>query len=299
MRLKEKIAVVTGGASGIGRATAEIFAREGARVVIADIDQQHGKGVEMAIREQGGDAVFVATDISLENDVRRMAEATANCYGRVDILVNNVGVPVQGDALQVSEEEWDRCMAVNLKGAWLCSKHVIPLMGTSGGSIINIASTHPLRSQPNYFPYAVAKGGLLALTTSMAVDFGPKCIRVNSICPGFMDTPMNYGTLSKLRESPQRFEKFLAAHPLRRIGRAEDIAYACLFLASDESRFITGTTLVVDGGRTAYGHYLEETPPPKEDLAHTAARNTTGISLDLDEQPGADGETHERGVRAT
>jgi NAD(P)-dependent dehydrogenase (short-subunit alcohol dehydrogenase family) len=259
-------------------------------------DRHHGRSVETAIREQGGDAMFVATDVGLENDIRRMAEATANCYGRVDILVNNAGVAVPGDALQVSEEEWDRCMAVNLKSAWLCSKHVIPLMGTTGGSIINIASTHPLRSQRNYFPYAVAKGGLLALTTSMAVDFGPRRIRVNSICPGFVDTPMNYGTLSKLRESPQGLAKFLALHPLRCIGQAEDIAYACLFLASDESRFITGTTLVVDGGRTAYGQYnvLEETPLAREDLASTAARNTTGISSDLDEQPGAGGETRKR-----
>jgi NAD(P)-dependent dehydrogenase (short-subunit alcohol dehydrogenase family) len=261
MRLRDKVAIVTGGGSGIGRATAELFAREGARLVIADIDSQHGKRVEAAIREQGGDAMFVPTNVGLEEDVTRMSEATANRYGMAHILVNNAGMPVPGNALQISEADWERCLAVNLKGAWLCSKYVIPLIVPEGGSIVNIASTHPLRAQPNYFAYAVAKGGLLALTTSMAVDFGPRHIRVNSICPGNIDTPMNHEMLSGLRKSPERFQRFLQAHPLRCLGQAEDIAYACVFLASDESRFVTGTMLIVDGGRTAYGQYSEDPIP--------------------------------------
>lgn len=259
MRLKHKIAIVTGGGSGIGRVTAELFAREGASVVIVDVDRKRGACVERAIhRHSGNNVFFVRTDVKQEEDVKRMSEAVLDRYGKVDIVINSAGLAVPGDALKLTNEDWDSCMAVNLKGAWFCSKHSIPLMPTTGGSIVNIASTHPLRPQPNYFPYAVAKGGMLAMTSSMAIDFGPRHVRVNSVCPGFIDTPMNNGSLSKLKESPRRFQEFLALHPLRCLGRAEDIAYACLFLASDESRFITGTTLIVDGGRTAYGRFFED-----------------------------------------
>ncbi|MBZ5516561.1 MAG: SDR family oxidoreductase [Acidobacteriia bacterium] len=261
MRLRGKVAIVTGSGSGIGLATAELFACEGARLVIADVDPQLGKCVEVGILERGGDALFVLTDVAREEDVKRMAAATASRYGKVDILVNSAGIAVAGNALQISEEVWEHCMAVNLKGVWLCSKHVIPLMGTEGGGIINIASTHPFRAQSNYFPYAVAKGGLLALSSSLAVDFGPRHIRVNSVCPGFIDTPMNHELLSKLKESPERYEEFLAAHPLRCLGEAEDVAHACVFLASDESRFVTGATLIVDGGRTVYGHFFGDMIP--------------------------------------
>jgi NAD(P)-dependent dehydrogenase (short-subunit alcohol dehydrogenase family) len=257
-RLGQKVAIVTGAGSGIGCATAKLFAREGASVVIADIDPL-GKTTEDTIREHGGkEALFVSTDVTLEEDVKRMIETAVDRYGRVDILVNGAGLATPGDALKLSEEDWDSCMAVNLKGGWYCSKHAIRHMPKTGGSIVNIASTHPLRFQPNFFPYAVAKGGMLAMTGSLAIDFGPRGVRANSICPGFIDTPMNSTALSKLRESPKQFQKFLALHPLRCLGRVEDVAYACLFLASDESRFITGTALIVDGGRTAFGRYFEE-----------------------------------------
>jgi len=263
MRLKDKIAIVTGGSSGIGRVTAELFSREGATVLIADVDLKHGQVVESQLREAGREAVFVSTDISIEEDVTRMIAIAVRRYGLVDILVNSAGLAISGNALEISEEDWNHCLEVNLKGAWLCSKHSIPHMTGTGGSIINIASTHPLRPQPNFFPYAVAKGGMLAMTGSMAVDFGPKRVRVNSICPGFIDTPMNSEALSKLRESPERFEKFLAVHPLRRLGEAQDVANACLFLASDESRFITGAVLVVDGGRTGYANYIDDAQTEK------------------------------------
>jgi 3-oxoacyl-[acyl-carrier protein] reductase len=158
----------------------------------------------------------------------------------------------------LSEEDWDRCMRIDLKSAWLCSKHAVPHM--TGGSIINIASTHPLRTQPNYLPYVVAKGGVLALTLSIAVDFGPRGIRVNSLCPGFIETPLSEHVLAQWKQSPEIYEAVLATHPLRRLGKPKDVACAATFLASDESSFITGTTLIVDGGRMAYGYSFGDTP---------------------------------------
>jgi NAD(P)-dependent dehydrogenase (short-subunit alcohol dehydrogenase family) len=253
--------------------TAELFAREGASVIIVDVDRKRGVCVERAIHRHGGNsALFVHTDVKQEEDVKRMSEAVSDRYGKVDIVINSAGLAVPGNALKLSNEDWDSCMAVNLKGAWFCSKHSIPLMPTTGGSIVNIASTHPLRPQPNYFPYAVAKGGMLAMTSSMAIDFGPRHVRVNSVCPGFIDTPMNNGSLLKLKESPRQFQEFLALHPLRCLGRAEDIAYACLFLASDESRFITGTNLIVDGGRTAYGRFFEDHSPAESNHSEDYAK---------------------------
>ena len=258
MRLNDKVAIVTGACSGIGRATAACFALQGARVVLADIDAQQGQLVEADIRQKGGRSLYVQTDVSVRSDVRSMVEAAVDAYGRVDVLVNSAGKAIPGNAIEISEDDWDRCLAVNLKGAWLCCREVIAQMPVGGGSIINIASTHPLRAQSNYFPYAVAKGGMLAMTASLSVDFGPRGIRVNSICPGFIETPMNDAALAQLSQSPQKLQFFLAAHPLRRLGQADDIAYACVYLASDEARFVTGTTVIVDGGRTVYGHYLHD-----------------------------------------
>jgi hypothetical protein len=258
MRLADKVAIVTGGGSGIGRAIAEVFAKEGARVVIAEIDKTNGRTAELAILQSGGEAAFVPADVASAQDVRIMVETTVKRYGRLDVLVNNAAVLVTGDAIELSEENWDRCLAVDLKSAWLCSKHSIPCMSSFGGSIINIASTHPLRGQPGFCAYSAAKGGLLALTVSMAVDFGPKLVRVNTICPGFVETAMNRHILAAWKRSPEVYQQVLAAHPLGRIGKTEDVAYAALFLASDESAFITGTTIIVDGGRTAHGFGLAD-----------------------------------------
>jgi NAD(P)-dependent dehydrogenase (short-subunit alcohol dehydrogenase family) len=259
MRLRGKVAIVTGAASGIGRATAELFAHEGARVVLADIHSDRGKILEETIRQGGGEALFVCADVEGAEATRQLVDVSVAHYGAVNILVNNAAIVIEGDALEINEEEWERSVAVNLKGAWLCSKHVITQMKGKGGSIINVASTHPLRAQRRYFSYATAKGGMMAMTASLAVDFGPMGIRVNNVCPGFIRTPMNRRAMSRLEASPEQLHAFLDCHPLRSLGQAEDVAYACLYLASDESRFVTGATLVVDGGRTIYGRFLTET----------------------------------------
>jgi 3-oxoacyl-[acyl-carrier protein] reductase len=257
MRLKEKTAIVTGAGSGIGRAIALLFASEGARVVIAELDPECGRRVEREVRDSGGEALFVPTDIANEMEVQAMVQTTVARFRAIHILVNNAAVVIFKNAVSLTEQEWDQCMGVDLKGAWLCCKHALPHMVE--GSIVNIASTHPFRTSANYFPYATAKGGMLAMTVSLAVDFGPKGIRVNSICPGLIDTPLTSKLLESSRQSPEQYQKILSMHALRRVGMPTDVAQAALFLASDESAFITGTSLVIDGGRMAMSGNAIET----------------------------------------
>ncbi len=257
MRLKDKVAIVTGAGSGIGRAIALLFASEGARIVIAEIDSDRGRRVEREIQNAGNESLFVETDIARESEVRAMVENAVARYGGIHVLVNNAVLVVYKNALTLTEEEWEQCMAVDLKGAWYCCKYALPHM--IRGSIVNIASTHPFRSSPNYFPYATAKGGMLAMTVSLAVDFGPKGIRVNSICPGLIDTPLTSRLLEFSRQSPEQHRKILAMQALRRVGTPVDVAHAALFLASEESSFITGTSLVIDGGRMAVSGNAVET----------------------------------------
>jgi len=253
MRLNHKVAVVTGAASGIGRAIAETFAGEGAYVVLADRDAAAGAAMERNLLSAGREALFVQTDVADEEQVARMAEAAAARHGAIDVLVNNAGVMVQGNAVETSAAEWVRSLSINLTGAWLCAKHVIPRMRTPGAAIVNIGSTHPTRTQPGHMPYTVAKGGLLALTTSLAVDFGPLGIRANCICPGFIETAMSAPLIARW-QADGTWPRVLARQPLGRIGTPADVANAALFLASGEAAFITGATLVVDGGRLAYAH---------------------------------------------
>ncbi len=252
MRLAGKVALITGGTSGIGRATALLFAREGARVAIVGRSEERGRQVVAEIRARGWEALFVPGDVRVADDCRRVVEETVRAFGRLDVLFNNAGVFVPNSVVECSEEEWDLQLDVNLKGAFLMSKYALPVMIAQGsGVIIHNASGWGLVGGDRAAAYCAAKGGLVLLTKAMAIDHGPQGIRVNCVCPGDTDTPM---LLEDARMRGLSWEAYLAAassRPLGRIGKPEEVAQAVLFLASDEACYITGAVLAVDGGGTA------------------------------------------------
>src|SRR6184192_1548749 len=252
MRLQAKTALITGGASGIGRATALLFAREGAAVAIADLNKTAGNSLVDEVRNNGGRALFTPVDVSRAADCHRIVEHAAHEFGAIHVLFNNAGIIRRATVTELSEEDWDRVMDVNVKSMFLMSRAVIPIMTKAGGgSIINMASGWGLSAGPKAAVYCASKGAVVLLTKAMAVDHGPQNIRVNCICPGDVLTPMLPAD-AKLREL--KWEEYLAGcsnRPLGRIGTVDEIAQAALFLASDDSSFMTGDTLVVDGGGTA------------------------------------------------
>lgn len=252
LRLKEKVAVVTGGGAGLGLAVAERFAQEGAQVVIAEVNESRGAEVAESIRRSGGRALFVKTDVSEEVEVAALAKNVREKYGRVDIMHNNAAVLFHGKdakAHLVSTDIWDCTMRVNLRGFWLCNRYLIPLMLDKGGSVIHMGSPTALNgSGAGLTAYSVSKGGVLALTRVMAVDYAPNNIRVNCIVPGTMDTPMNDGFLTDETNRPKLLERI----PLKRFGVAEDVAGLAVFLASDDSSYCTGGLYMADGGLMAY-----------------------------------------------
>jgi NAD(P)-dependent dehydrogenase (short-subunit alcohol dehydrogenase family) len=253
MRLDGKVAIVTGAASGIGEATAKLFAREGAKVVLADIDRGNGTRVAAEIRTEAGQGVFVPTDVASEEQVRQMVETTVRTYGGVDVLVNNAGTYVTGKVHELTSEQWDQVMNVDLKGAFLCSKYVIPYMQKRGkGSIIMTSSVDGLVAEPDLPVYCAAKAGLLGLVRAMAEDYGPDNIRVNAICPGVIDTPLNVKYFNELPNPDQARHEYEAVHVLGRWGTTLEMAYCFLFLASDESSFVTGSSFVADGGMSTF-----------------------------------------------
>jgi NAD(P)-dependent dehydrogenase (short-subunit alcohol dehydrogenase family) len=248
MRLEDKVAIVTGGGSGIGRAAAELFAREGAKVVVADYKADAAQDAVRAITDAGGDAVFVKVDVSDPTQVEQMTQVALDTYGGIDILVNNAGVLLFGTIVDTRVEDWNRLMSINLTGVFLCSKAVIPhMIKRGGGSIINTSSsTGAHDAAGNIAAYVASKGGVTLLTRAMAIDHAKDHIRVNAIAPGPTDTPMLRDNLS-----PEALDDFAATFPMKRLGRPEELAYAALFLASDEASFVTGAILAVDGGQTA------------------------------------------------
>lgn len=251
MRLKDKVAIVTGAGAGIGRAIAERFAREGASVVIAEVDGPAGESAAAAIQANGGDALFVATDVSSEEQVKGLARQTLERYGRIDILCNNAAVLFFRDeapAHELSNETWDRTMAVNLRGYWLTSKYVAPAMlKQKSGSIIHVASPTGMYGFTRLIAYSASKGGVIGLMRAMAADYGPEGIRVNAIIPGTIDTPMNREELL----DPQVRARYAEMVPARRLGTGEDLAGIAVFLASEDSSYCVGGIFTVDGGLTA------------------------------------------------
>jgi NAD(P)-dependent dehydrogenase (short-subunit alcohol dehydrogenase family) len=249
MRLAGKVAIVSGGASGMGRSEAELFAREGARVVVGDILEAEGGGVAAGIGASGGQARFAKLDVTSEADWQRAVQAAEAAWGKVDVLVNNAGISGTFDPDTMSTSAWDALMNVNAKGVFLGMKHAIPAMQRAGGgAIVNISSISGFVGQDRiHMAYNASKGAVRLMTKSAAVQYARDGIRVNSVHPGFLP-PMR---TSKGSADPVWREKALRAVPMRREGRVEEVAYAVLFLASDEASYITGTELVVDGGYLA------------------------------------------------
>ena len=252
MRLEGKVALITGGGSGIGRASALRFAAEGASIVASDLSEASAVETVAAVREAGGEATAVAGDVVSSDDAKAMVQAAIDAYGKLDVLVNSAGV--SGRVEGVSHEEvWDKVMDVNLKGTYLVSWHAVPEMeAAGGGSIINLASIMALVGYPvgmggGFNPYNASKGGVLQFTRNLAIDLARKNIRVNCICPGYVETNMT----RRLTENPESYEALKGRHPMGRLGQPDDIANAALFLASDEAAFVTGAPLIVDGGYTA------------------------------------------------
>ena len=250
MRLADKVAIITGAGSGMGRASACLFAKEGAKVSVVDINVAGGQQTVELIKRSGGVAQFINADVAKASDVERMVQATVNAYARLDILFNNAGVPMSFTPIEeVSEELYDKILAVNLKGIFLGCKYATPIMKKQGGGvIINTASIAGLRARPGLNVYCASKGGAILLTKAVAIELAPYNIRVNAINPVATDTPMLPGFIGD-RDLEEGRKAFIATIPLGRLAIPEDIANAALYLACDESSMLTGTCIDVDGGR--------------------------------------------------
>jgi NAD(P)-dependent dehydrogenase (short-subunit alcohol dehydrogenase family) len=255
-RLDSKIALVTGAGSGIGKEIALLYAQQGARVTVADIQEDAAAAVVAEIDERNGLARAWHLDVADEGQVRMAMQEMVEQYGRLDILVNNAGVSHVGNVLETSAEDWDRVMAVNARGVFLCSKYALAQMlrqNPAGGILVNIASVAGMIAVDRRFPYGASKGAVISMTRSIAIDFANQGIRANAICPGTVHTPFVEGYLERnFAENKDEVRQQLhARQPVGRMGRPEEIAAAALYLASDEAAFITGSTLVIDGGWTA------------------------------------------------
>ena len=248
-RLENKVAFITGAGRGIGQAIAEKMASEGASVALAEIDFASAQSVAEQLLKQGYQALPIRTDITQEADVQAAVTQVLERFGRVDILVNNAGKNFYYDATTMSDSEWNNAMDVDVKGAWLCCKHILPSMiAAKAGSIVNIASVHARITAPGHFPYAAAKSALVGLTRNLALDYAPYNIRVNAICPGWVRTSLVQDWFDRRPDPQAAEERVLNFQPLKRLGTPAEIANFVAFVASDEASFITGAELVIDGG---------------------------------------------------
>ena len=250
MRFDGKTAIVTGAANGIGEATAKRLAEGGARVLLLDLAER-GEAVAAEIRQLGGEAVFRRGDVANETDAQACVAAALEDFGGLDIVVNNAAITLPKGYLETTPEEWDRVLAVNLRSAYLFLRAATPPLAEARGSVVNVASFHARATIENFAAYAAAKTGLLGLTRSAALDLGGRGVRVNAVCPGIIETAMWRTWLEQVADVDQTIAEVTALQPLGRIGRPEEVAAAIAFLASDESSYITGTALLVDGGVTA------------------------------------------------
>lgn len=253
MRLDNKVALITGSAAGIGAGIAERFSEAGAMVVIFDVNGDGALRMEQKLH-QTGRALAIQGDVANEEDVKAAVARTVAEFGALDILVNNAGIEVAGPLVEMSSSDWDRQLGVNLKGVFLCSKYAIPQMRGRDGAIVNISSVHAFVSYEGNAAYDASKAGMIGLTRALALEHGRDRIRVNAICPGYIDTPMMEEWLRVQTDPEATMGQVLRIHPLGRIGTPRDIADAAIFLASDAASFISGTYLVVDGAMTAAGH---------------------------------------------
>jgi len=245
-RLRGRVALITGGGSGIGRATAERFAAEGAAVMVTGRREEALAGVVAAVKDAGGKAAYCQGDVSIEADVRRMVDSAVSTFGGLDIVVNNASVLRRGEDLrETTEAEWDRDLDVNLKGVFFVIKHALPHLESGHGCIVNVASQLAFVAAPGYATYCASKGGVVSFTRAVAMDVAGKGVRANCVCPGLVDTKM---ARLERPDFEERRDEYDQLHPLGRIGQPDDIANAILFLASDEASWITGQALIVDGG---------------------------------------------------
>lgn len=251
MRFQGKVVLITGAGVGIGRATAIRFGKEGAKVAINSLTPEHGLETLRLLREAGGEGIYIQGDVSIAADAQRMVEETVKAFGKIDILVNNAGIVIPGRVDNMAEEDWDRTMAVNLKGVFLVSKYTIPVMRKNGGGVIvHNASVVALKGVKDRGAYTASKGGVWALTKAMAADYLAENIRVNCVCPGTTYTPSLERRIQAFPDPEKARADFIARQPMGRLGKDEEIAAAILFAASEEAAFMNGATIAIDGGMT-------------------------------------------------
>jgi NAD(P)-dependent dehydrogenase (short-subunit alcohol dehydrogenase family) len=255
-RIEGEVAIVTGGSRGIGEAIARLFCAEGAKVCIAGINEEEGQSVVKELNELGHEALFVKCDVSDDAQVHIMVKQCDEQFGPPTILINNAGIAdISKKALDMTDAQWRRNFAVDLDGVWFCCRAVLPYMEKNGrGSIVNIGSVHSFKIVPEYFPYPVVKHAVIGLTRSLAVEFGTQNIRVNALCPGCVETDICKEIWARCDDPEEERKRVGAVHPLKRNAQPVEIAYPALFLASKESSFMTGESMMVDGGRSVVYH---------------------------------------------